>query len=66
VSEGPGRPTRILFVEDNSDDVVLELAELEQTLERIEHRTVETGPELRAALEEEPWMGGTGNEERAR
>jgi PAS domain S-box-containing protein len=55
VSEGPGRPTRILFVDDNSDDVVLELAELEQTLERIEHRTVETGPELRAALEEEPW-----------
>jgi PAS domain S-box-containing protein len=48
----PVTPVRVLFVEDSSDDVELELAALRQGGLEIEQRTVETAADLRAALED--------------
>ncbi|HEY6559140.1 MAG TPA: ATP-binding protein [Polyangiaceae bacterium] len=48
-------PIRVLFVEDNPDDVELELLALRQAGLVVEHRTVETRADLLAALAEQHW-----------
>jgi signal transduction histidine kinase/ActR/RegA family two-component response regulator len=45
----------VLFVEDNSDDVELELATLRAEGLEVEHRTLETATALKAALAYESW-----------
>ena len=46
---------RVLFVEDNPDDVALELRSLREAGFAIEHRTVETPADVRAALHQGTW-----------
>ncbi len=55
MTEAAGTFVRVLFVEDNPDDVELELAALRAGGLTVQHRTVESTEELRAALEEQGW-----------
>lgn len=48
-------PVRVLFVEDNPDDVELELMALRHAGLVVEHHTVETRTELAAALTQHHW-----------
>src|SRR5688572_16381046 len=48
-------PSRILFVEDNPDDVELELATLRESGLAIHHHIVDTRDDLRDALSRETW-----------
>jgi response regulator RpfG family c-di-GMP phosphodiesterase len=51
----PGRPLRVLVVEDRDDDVVLLLEELRRCGYDVTHGRVETEPTLRLALQHSSW-----------
>jgi signal transduction histidine kinase len=48
-------PLRILFVEDNEDDMLLQLRELRQVFRQINHLRVESADALRFALANHTW-----------
>jgi PAS domain S-box-containing protein len=55
VSQASAKPVRVLFVEDNADDVQLELIALRQGGIAVRHHVVETAADLRAALTTQVW-----------
>lgn len=55
MTASPGQHVRILFVEDNPDDVMLELAELRSGNLVVEHEVVETPSAVDHALRSKEW-----------
>ena len=55
MTQATGKPVRVLFVEDNSDDVELELLALRHGGIAVRHHVVETAADLRAALSTNVW-----------
>lgn len=51
----PSERIRILFIEDNSDDVELELAMLREAGLSVDHHVVETAPDVRLELDRRSW-----------